>query len=85
MRYAPKGHPPTRRTELAMKNLYHLAILIPLASASLYACHEEESGPAGYEDVVYGGTTTDEALAAFLTAVEANPPANVPSQAPALL
>ncbi|MDI1430908.1 MULTISPECIES: hypothetical protein [Polyangium] len=69
-----------------MKNLFHLAILIPLASASLYACHDdEESVPAGYEDVVYGGTTTDEALAAFLTAVEANPPANAPSQAPTLL
>ncbi|MDI3289494.1 hypothetical protein [Polyangium sp. 15x6] len=68
-----------------MKNLLHIAILIPIASISLYACDHEESVPAGYEDVVYSGTTTDEALAAFLTAAEANPPANVPSQAPGLL
>ncbi|MDI1481964.1 hypothetical protein [Polyangium sp. y55x31] len=70
-----------------MKNLFHLALLIPLASVSLYACdHEEEEGvPAGYEDVVYGGTTTDEALAAFLAATEASPPANVASQAPTLI
>ncbi|MDI1450551.1 hypothetical protein [Polyangium sp. 6x1] len=69
-----------------MKNLFHFAILIPLASASLYACdHEEGEGvPAGYEDVVYGGATTDEALAAFLAATEASPPANVASQAPTL-
>ncbi len=68
-----------------MKNLIHLALLVPLASASLYACgHDEPSVPAGYEDVVYGGAATDEALAALLTAIDQTPPANVPSQAPTL-
>ncbi|MRG92737.1 hypothetical protein [Polyangium spumosum] len=69
-----------------MKNLIHLALPIPLASLSLYACdhHDEANIPAGYEDVVYGGAATDEALAALLTAVDQSPPADVPSQAPTL-
>ena len=68
-----------------MKNLSRLAILLPLATASLYACdHDEVAVPAGYDDVIYGGGATDEAFAAFLTAVESAPPANNPGQAPAL-
>jgi hypothetical protein len=60
-----------------------LILLVPLTSALLYACgdtEEEQGTPAGYEDVAYVGSVTDEALAAFASALEQKAPSDVASQ-----
>jgi hypothetical protein len=70
-----------------MKKTWTMLALIPLAAASVYACggtDEEEEGAAGYEDVIYQGTVTDEAMVALGSALDQKAPADVPSQAPTL-
>jgi len=69
-----------------MRKLLWTLVFVPLATASLYACDhdDEEEPPAGYEDVVYQGDVTDEALIALVSALEQKSPADVPSQAPTL-
>jgi hypothetical protein len=58
----------------------HALLMIPLASALLYACGSDEPDddgaelPADYEDVVYTGGVTDEALVAFAGALDQGPP-----------
>jgi hypothetical protein len=61
-------------------------VLIPFAAALLYACSDEPEAttPEGYADVLYLGTVTDEALVAFVGALEQGPPADVPAKAPTL-
>ena len=66
-----------------------LLVLIPLVFAFPYACssaHEEEEVPlpAGYEDVIYGGEVTDEALISLVSALDQGAPTNTPSQAATL-
>lgn len=61
-----------------------MLLLIPLASALLYACEHDVELPAGYADVILQGTVTDEALVAFAGAFDQGPPATMPSRAPAL-
>ncbi len=71
-----------------MKNRLRFLLLLPLASVAIYACgddhHEEVEVPATYDDVIYAGETTDEALVALASALDQKAPANVPSQAPTL-
>jgi hypothetical protein len=60
-------------------------LLIPVASVAIYACSDPDpaqSGlPSGYEDVLLEGLVTDEALVAFVQALEQGPPEDDPSQA----
>lgn len=65
--------------------------LVPLASALLYGCPGESDdgettphGPEGYNDVLYEGETTDEALLALASALEQGAPQPSMSQAPVL-
>src|SRR5688572_9118165 len=61
-------------------------VLIPFAAALLYACSDEPiaNTPEAYADVLYLGTVTDEALVAFVGALDQGPPADVPAKAPTL-
>lgn len=61
-------------------------VLIPLAFALPYACdsHEEEGAPAGYEDVLYEGEVTDEALVSLASALDQGAPTPSASQAATL-
>jgi hypothetical protein len=59
-------------------------LLIPLASALLYACEHEVEPPAGYDDVILQGGMTDEALVALAGALDQAPPASMPARAPTL-
>ncbi|MCK6587561.1 MAG: hypothetical protein HUU21_00245 [Polyangiaceae bacterium] len=63
---------------------FRMLLLIPLASALLYACEHDAELPAGYTDVLLQGTVTDEALVAFAGALDQGPPDVVPSRAPTL-
>jgi len=71
-----------------MRYLSRLLVLVPLVMAMPYACSdtpaEEEALPSGYEDVIYQGDVTDEALVALVAALDQKAPADVPSQAPTL-
>jgi len=70
-----------------MKTNLRLFLLVPTACAAIYACddhHDEVEVPAAYDDVIYEGTTTDEALVALVSAIDQKAPADVPSQAPTL-
>lgn len=64
-------------------------LLIPVVTALLYACGDESTGGTGgggasaYEDVVYEGEITDEALDAFVSAMEQGVK-DEPSKAPTL-
>lgn len=68
-------------------------LLIPVASAALYACgggeeteqHEEHgSVPAEYADILMLGGVTDEALIELASVLGQGAPADVPTQAPTL-
>jgi hypothetical protein len=59
-------------------------ILVPLATVALYACGHDAERPAGYDDVVYAGDVTDEALVALVSALEQGAPATAPTRAPTL-
>jgi hypothetical protein len=63
---------------------FRTLLLIPLASALLYACEHDVEPPAGYDDVVLQGTVTDEALVALAGALDQGPPASLPARAPTL-
>jgi hypothetical protein len=69
-----------------MKNDLRLFLLVPTACVAIYACgdHEHAEVPATYDDVIYEGDTTDEALVALVSAIDQKTPAAVPSQAPTL-
>jgi hypothetical protein len=63
-------------------------LLVPLSCAALYACaddtHPEDPPASEYEDVVYEGTVTDEALTPLVSGLEQGMPMDVPSKAPTL-
>jgi len=70
-----------------MRTLARLLILVPLAIAMPYACsddHDEEPAPAGYDDVVYEGEVTDEALTSLVAALDQKAPTTSASQAATL-
>ena len=67
------------------------ALLVPFACLALYGCPDDETTeddaagtPEGYEDVVYEGGTTDEALVAFVAALDQGAPQPDTTQAPLL-
>lgn len=69
------------------KTLARFLVLVPLAFALPYACseHDEEAAlPAGYDDVIYEGEVTDEALVSLVAALDQGAPSNTPSQAATL-
>lgn len=59
-------------------------LLIPLATALLYACDHAEEPPPGYTDVLLQGSVTDEALIAYAAALDQGAPVDAPTRAPAL-
>lgn len=60
--------------------LSSLLVLVPLATLSLYACHDEATEPpAGYEDVEYGGDVTDETLVGLASALDQKEPIDAPA------
>jgi hypothetical protein len=69
-----------------MKNDLRFLLLVPLACAAIYACddHDHAEVPTSYDDVIYAGATTDEALLALVSALDQKAPADIPSQAPTL-
>lgn len=70
-----------------MNRATHALLLIPLASALLYACSssDDDDGPApGYEDVVYQGKVTDESVVALVSALEQGTPTQGGPGAPKL-
>jgi len=71
-----------------MKHSLRFLLLLSLASVAIYACgddhHEDVEVPATYDDVIYAGETTDEALVALVSALDQKAPADVASQAPTL-
>ena len=71
------------------KTLSRLLLLVPMAFALPYACSSEsppegETLPGGYEDVLYEGEVTDEALISLVAAFDQGAPSNTPSQAATL-
>lgn len=73
-----------------MQSAFRTLLLVPLSCAALYACsddhdHETEAPPlAGYEDVLYEGAVTDEALAPLVSKLEQGAPVDEPAKAPTL-
>jgi hypothetical protein len=73
---------------MMIRPILRALLLVPFSCAALYACaddHETEpQAPSGYEDVVYEGTVTDEALTPLVSALEQGMPLDVASKAPTL-
>jgi hypothetical protein len=73
---------------MMLRAMMRALLLVPFSCAALYACsddHETEpQPPSGYEDVVYEGTVTDEALTPFVSALEQGMLQDVASKAPTL-
>lgn len=71
-----------------LRPMMRALLLVPFSCAALYACsddHETEpQPPSGYEDVVYEGTVTDEALTPFVSALEQGKLQDVATKAPTL-
>lgn len=70
-----------------MRPLLKTLRLVPLACAALYACSDDETTahpPSPYDDVVYEGEVTDEALTSLVSALEQRMPIEEPSKAPTL-
>jgi hypothetical protein len=67
------------------------AMLVPLVCVALYGCPTAETDddaagtPSGYEDVLYEGGTTDEALVSLAAALDQGAPQPDTSQAPLLV
>jgi len=66
-------------------------VFVPLVAASLYACSDDTTDTTppdeelkGYEDVIYEGEVTDEALVSLVSALEQGPKDD-PAQAPTLV